>query len=183
MDALGGDYRVVVTHSDRFHAKQSRGFDQTLAKAVRQLGELADRLGRGKTRRTGPVSKRRSPRIIAPGGCPGSSPPRSPDDVPVDLRLTFASIPKPRALEDELFGKRVLFTDREDWLDRRRRRCLSVPAPRRGRLPPDEGPQGRLVLPDVPLDREKIRVHVFYCVLALTVARLMRREANRPDST
>jgi len=51
VSALGGDYRVIVTHSEDFHAKQARGFDQTLAKARRQLGELAERLARGKTRK------------------------------------------------------------------------------------------------------------------------------------
>ena len=30
---------------------------------------------------------------------------------------------------------------------------------------------------------QKIRVHVFYCVLALMVARLMVREADRQGST
>ena len=35
VDALGANYRVVLTHSDAFHAEQSRGFDQTLAKAER----------------------------------------------------------------------------------------------------------------------------------------------------
>jgi len=56
-----------------------------------------------------------------------------------------------------------------------------VPFPRSGgsRLPPDEGPERRLVLADVPLHEQKIRVHIFYCVLALMVAKLMVREADR----
>jgi hypothetical protein len=40
-----------VTHSEDLHAKQSAGFDQTLAKARRQLDSLQARLARGKTRR------------------------------------------------------------------------------------------------------------------------------------
>ena len=35
----------------RLHDKQSRGFDQTLQKATRQLGVVAERLSRGKTRK------------------------------------------------------------------------------------------------------------------------------------
>ena len=42
---------MVVTHSETFHAKQSRGFDQTLAKARRALVALSERLERGKTRK------------------------------------------------------------------------------------------------------------------------------------
>jgi hypothetical protein len=45
------DRRVVLTRSDTLHGAQSRGFDQTLAKAIGALGELAATLARGKTRR------------------------------------------------------------------------------------------------------------------------------------
>ena len=48
---LGRELRVVVTHSDDFHRQQSRGFDQTLAKATAQLNDLARRLAGGKSRR------------------------------------------------------------------------------------------------------------------------------------
>jgi hypothetical protein len=35
-EALGATRRVIITHSPAFHERQSRGFDQTLAKAGRQ---------------------------------------------------------------------------------------------------------------------------------------------------
>jgi transposase len=45
--------RVVLTHSPTLHAKQVRSFTETtLAKAGRQLDDLAATLARGKTRRT-----------------------------------------------------------------------------------------------------------------------------------
>src|SRR5665811_2424592 len=47
----GTDRRVILTHSPTLHGAQSAGFDQTLAKAIKALGELADTLARGKTRR------------------------------------------------------------------------------------------------------------------------------------
>ena len=49
--ALGVTRRAVLTHSANLHAKQSRGLDQTLARARRRLAELAARLARGRTRR------------------------------------------------------------------------------------------------------------------------------------
>ena len=49
---FGAERRIVVTHSQNLHDKQSRGFDQTLAKARRQLSELTARLARGKGRKT-----------------------------------------------------------------------------------------------------------------------------------
>jgi transposase len=51
VSALGVTRRAVLTHSPTLHAAQSRGFDQTLAKARKRLHELAARLARGKTRR------------------------------------------------------------------------------------------------------------------------------------
>jgi transposase len=48
---FGKERRLVCCHSNRLHEKQSRGFDQTLAKATRQLGELQARLARGRTRK------------------------------------------------------------------------------------------------------------------------------------
>jgi hypothetical protein len=42
----GRSRRVVLTHSPSLHAAQQAGFEQTLAKACGQLGELADRLAR-----------------------------------------------------------------------------------------------------------------------------------------
>jgi len=45
------------------------------------------------------------------------------------------------------------------------------------RLSPDEGRHGRLVQSHVPLDRRQDPRARLYCVLALAVARLMRREA------
>jgi transposase len=49
--ALGVRRRAVLTHSPTLHDKQSRGFDQTLAKARRRLAELQAKLARGRTRR------------------------------------------------------------------------------------------------------------------------------------
>ena len=50
MTALGVTRRAVLTHSPTLHDKQSRGFDQTLAKARRGLAEL-QAMARGNTRR------------------------------------------------------------------------------------------------------------------------------------
>ena len=83
------------------------------------------------------------------------------------------------ALEDELFGKRILFTDHDDWpipqVVTGYRSQSEVEADFRQMKDPK-------VVSFSPMHHwtdQKIRVHVFYCVIALTVARLMRREAER----
>jgi transposase len=149
--ALGAEYRVIVTHSETFHAKQSRSFDQTLAKARRALVALAERLERGKTRK---------------------------DRDAVEAEI--AGIAKPRwvsRLEEELFGKRILFTDHDDW------EVADVVGAYRSQHHVESDfrqMKDRAVVSFNPMFHwtdDKIRVHVFYCVLALALARLMRREA------
>ena len=97
---------------------------------------------------------------------------------PKDLTLTFAIDAAAReVLEDELFGKRVLFTDREEWSI-----ADVVEAYRSQHHVESDFRQmkDRRVVSFNPMFHwtdDKIRVHVFYCVLALAIARLMRREA------
>jgi transposase len=178
--ALGGDYRVIVTHSDRFHAKQSRGFDQTLAKAMRQLNELADRLGRGKTRKDRIGIEAEIARITRARWVSRVVTTTLSGSAPADFALTVAIHDDARReLEDELFGKRVLFTDREDWS------IEDVVGAYRSQHHVESDfrqMKDRKVVSFNPMFHwtdDKIRVHVFYCVLALAVARLMRREAAK----
>src|SRR6266702_3949976 len=74
--ALGVTRRAVLTHSPTLHAAQSRGLDQSLAKAHRRLGELQALLGRPghhhhphrrPPRPAAPVVADRHPRPPAPG--------------------------------------------------------------------------------------------------------------------
>jgi hypothetical protein len=57
---------TVVCHSEGLGAKQSRGFDQTLAKAHRQLAELKARLARGKTGKAKEKVEAETAQILAP---------------------------------------------------------------------------------------------------------------------
>jgi len=81
-------------------------------------------------------------------------------------------------LEDEMFGKRVLFTSHEDWP------VVDVVAASRSQHHVEADfrqMKDRLVVLVNPMHHwtdQKIRVHVFYCVLAVTIARLMQREAS-----
>src|SRR6266496_3663302 len=63
---FGKERRLVVCHSDGLHAKQSRGFDQTLAKAHRQLAEVSARLARGRTRKAREKVEAEIAAILAP---------------------------------------------------------------------------------------------------------------------
>jgi transposase len=177
-NALGAEYRVIVTHSESFHAKQSRGFDQTLAKVRRALVALAERLERGKTTKVRAAVEAEIARIVKPRWVSRVISTTLSGARPAAFRLTFSEDARARrALEEELFGKRVLFTDRDDW------DVADVVGAYRSQHHVESDfrqMKDRTVVSFNPMYHwtdDKIRVHVFYCVLALAVARLMRREA------
>jgi len=177
--ALGVTRRAVLTHSPTLHAAQSRGFDQTLAKARARLGELQATLARGKTRRdrdavTAEIATTCRPRWVNQVITTSLT-----GKYPAELRLTWRTDTRARQrLEARIFGKRILFTNRDDWP------TADIVAAYRSQNEVEAGFR-QMKDPHVvsfgPMHHwtdSKIRVHVFYCVLALTIAHLMRRQAS-----
>ena len=179
---FGVQRRIVVTHSENLHDKQSQGFDQTLAKAHRQLAELGARLERGKTRKPADKVEAEIAAILKPRWLSRVITTTLVGDAPTELRLSFATDPKARAaLGAELFGKRVLFTDKTAKTapvavivaDYRSQEAVEADFRQM------KDPKVVSFSPMFHWTDQKIRVHTFYCVLALTVARLMVRQADR----
>jgi transposase len=177
--ALGVTRRAVLTHSKTLHAAQSRGFDQTLTKAQQRLGTLADKLARGKTRRARTAVQAEIDTICKPRWVAEVMTVTLTGEQPADLRLAFTvDTAARRRLETRLFGKRILFTNRDTWP------VADIVAAYRSQSQAEAGFR-QLKDPHVvsfsPMHHwtdQKIRVHVFYCVLALTVAHLMRRHTE-----
>lgn len=178
--ALGVTRRAVLTHSPTLHTAQSRGFDQTLAKARRRLVDLQATLARGNTRRARAAVQADIDTITRPRWVAQVITTTLTGHDPAGLRLTFGVDARARAkLERTLFGKRILFTNRDDWT------TADVVAGYRSQSEVEAGFR-QMKDPHVvsfgPMHHwtdSKIRVHVFYCVLALTIAHLMRREADQ----
>jgi transposase len=177
---FGRQRRIVVTHSQSFHDEQAASFEQTLAKARRQLTELAARLTRGQGRKSREKVEAEIADIVRPRWLNRVISVNLTGTKPSELRLTWRTKPAAKAaLADELFGKRIIFTDRDQWsvadvVDGYRSQS-EVEADFRQM-------KDRLVVSFSPMfhwTEQKIRVHVFYCVLALMVARLMARETER----
>jgi transposase len=111
---FGKERRLVLCHSEGLHAKQSRGFDQTLAKAYRKLAEVKTRLARGRTRKTKEKVEAEIAGILAPRWVSRVITWTVTGESPADLRLRFRTDDKARAaLEEEFFGKRILFSDKD----------------------------------------------------------------------
>jgi transposase len=176
--ALGAERRVILTHSESFHRRQAQGFEQTLAKARRQLAALQTRLARGRTRRGRQAVEAEITEILKPRWLARVIIWQLDGDRPASLRLWWRTDPAAKQrLAREVFGKRLLFTDREDWpLDQ-------VVAAYRSQADVEAGfrqlkdPKVVSFSPMFHWTDHKIRVHVFYCVLALAVAHLLRRQA------
>jgi len=177
--ALGVTRRAVLTHSPTLHAAQSRGFDQTLAKARACLTDLQARLTRGRTRRDKAAVQAEIDTITKPRWVREVITTTLTGQDPAELRLTFRTNTRARTrLEQRIFGKRILFTNRDTWTP------AEVVAAYRSQNEVESSFR-QLKDPHVvsfgPMHHwtdSKIRVHVFYCVLALTIAHLMRREAE-----
>ncbi len=179
---FGHERRLVVCHSDGLHEKQSRGFDQTLAKATRQLGVVAERLSRGKTRKAKDKVEAEIAAIVAPRWVSRVMTTTLTGEEPAALRLSFGvDAEARRALEEEIFGKRILFTDKSPEqasthqviADYRSQEVVE------GDFRQMKDPKVVSFSPMFHWTESKIRVHIFYCVLALMVAKLMTREADR----
>jgi transposase len=178
IEVFGRERRVVVTHSQCLHDAQLRGFHQTLAKARRQLAEITARLGRGKGRKTKEGVEAEIAAVLKPRWLDRVISTALSGEEPSKLRLSWRTKPKAvEALADELFGKRILFTDRDEWT------IVEVVAGYRSQSEVEadfrqmKDPRVVSFSPMFHFTDQKIRVHVAHCVLALMTARLMAREA------
>lgn len=176
---FGKDRRAVLTHSPTLHEGQSRGLDQTLAKTEARLTDLADTLARGKTRRARAAVEVEIASIVTDPWVKRVLTWTLTGDSPAEHRLTWQVDDTARAeMEDELFGKRVLVTDHDDWP------VADVVAGYRSQSDAEFGFR-QLKDPHVvsfsPMHHwtdHHIRVHTQTCVFALMVAHLMRRQAD-----
>jgi transposase len=180
IDALGRTHRGLLTHSAELHAGQTRGFDQTLAKVERALAKIQQILASGRGRR-GPdqlrtaiegITHKRWVREVLTTTITGDTPSTFRLDWHIDLDARAA-------LEERLFGKRILITDQHSWT------VPEVIAAYRSQSDAEFGfrqlkdPHMVSFSPMHHWTEHNIRVHVFYCVLALTIAHLMRRHAHQ----
>jgi transposase len=179
-DIHGQPTRVILTHSPTLHAGQSRGLDQTLAKAQARLSDLADRLARGKTRRSKDTVAAEVRTICKDTWVNRILTWDLTGETPADLRLSVSVDDNARTvLEEEIFGKRILVTNHNDWP------IAEVVAAYRSQSDAEFGfrqlkdPHTVSFSPMNHFTDQAIRVHTYTCVLALQLAHLMRRHAHQ----
>jgi transposase len=178
-EIYGAHRRVVLTHSPSLHTAQARGFDQTLAKATAKLAVLADTLARGKTRRHRDKVTAEIESICHDTWIKRVITWELAGATPAEHRLAFALDTRARTtLEKEVFGKRILITDHDDWP------LADIVTGYRSQSEVEFGfrqlkdPHVVSFSPMRHWTDHNIHVHVFTCVLALQIAHLMRRQAH-----
>ena len=114
--ALGAMRRVIVTHSDELHAAQARGFEQTLGKARRRLTDLARIVNGGRSRKSREEIEQEILSITRPRWVRRclSAVVFDEEDGGFSMKVVEDKAAR-RRLETEIFGKRILFSDHEDW--------------------------------------------------------------------
>jgi hypothetical protein len=177
---FGVNRRVVLTHSARLHATQSRGFAQALSSATRQLDGLALALAAGTNRRPRDQLLTDIARITRVRWVDRVLSARLTGTKPGDLRLEYRIDEAARArLDEEFFGKQLLVTDHDSWP------VVEVVTAYRTRYHLDSTFRmlnGSFVAAPAPRwdwSEHRIAVHSLVSVLATAVTHLMRREADR----
>lgn len=181
-EVAGQQRTLVVTVSPALKRGQRRGLDQHLAKRLRALAELSAKLqasqrpgakGKGYT----VESLRKHVDTLLRGQHVSEVLRISVTARRGKLALRYALDQDARHdLIERVFGKRFIFTDREDWTDEQivlaYRSQHHVETVFRWMKAPAAVPFG----PMYHWTTDQIRVHSFVCVLAMTLATLVRRE-------
>lgn len=185
-EVYGREFTVVVTSNPELYKAQLRGIELNISKCERELSALSSKL---RLRREGVVSKGKKPtaesvkknikailsaehmgnifdvNIIGEhGGIP---------------ELTFAlNTDLLKELQEKKLGKTVLFTDRHEWSNEQ------IVGAYRAQYHVEEAfkqMKNTAYLSFKPMHHwtdEKIKVHAFYCVLALILASLLNKEVE-----
>ncbi len=176
-EIYGRERTIVVSHSEQFEHKQARGFAQTLQKARAQLRELKGIVQRGRHRMDERALQERIEDILRRRWLT--------EVVAVDFdlearRLSFRTDQRAlAALRAREWGKRIVFTDHHDWSDEEIVRAYRSQAQAEESFRQMKDSDFCSFSPAFHWTDQKLRVHAFYCTLALTLVQLIEREVRR----
>lgn len=179
----GRRYTLVCVRSHSFAERQAHSFRQTLAKAERELTELRRVTGGGRGRRTKAELRAVVAAVLTPRHLKRVL---TVDINGTDEKPTLAwklNENNLAYLEQRVFGRSLLLSDRHDWTDTDIICAYHA-------LNRNEDAIRRLKNPDYLAARpiyhwtdQKIRVHLFCCVLALLLANTIWKRAHEHGLT
>jgi transposase len=175
----GRRYTLLCVRSQAFAARQAAGFRQTLAKALRELAELQRVIEGGRGRRTKSDLEALVAQLLRPR------------HLKRVLRVELAgSEQKPTLhytldeqalaqLEARVFGRSLLLTDHDDWTDAEIIAAYHALNRNERAIRRAKDTDYLAARPIYHWTDQKIRVHLFCCVLALLLAHTIWQQATQ----
>jgi transposase len=180
-DIWGAQRTVVLFVSERLKAGQVRGLEQHMRKLLKELGAWKERLERP---RSGPRSVEAAERKI--DSLLAAQHLRKIVEVQYHPkrrgagRLSWRIDTAAREhLEKEVFGKRMLITDRRGWTDEEIILAYRGQSEVEGAFRQAKDDEHLAIRPQYHWTDHKVRVHVFICLVAFLLARVVEREARK----
>jgi transposase len=170
---------IVVTYSQPFAAKQRRSFNQTLAKAHRELDELKGIVERGKHRMDQRALEERIKTILKRRWLK--------DVITVEHDLQASSFEyrtDPDQIEriaEREWGKRIIFTDRDEWTDQEIITAYRAQSHGENAFRQSKDREFVSYSPTFHWTDQKLKVHSFYCTIALMIVSLIERQIRHAD--
>ena len=182
-NAFGSQRTVVVTYNENLFVAQSKTLLREIAKRQRGLGEIVARLGRWSR---GEVTGGRPPSLEGTRNAVNTVlKGRHMKDL-FEVELTLSDeLPDLvyrfrqgawEELQRTLLGKTLLFTDNHDWSDAQIVRAYRAQSHIEDGFRAMKDPHHIALRPQYHWTDQKVRVHVFTCVLALMLLSLLRRD-------
>jgi transposase len=177
---------VVVTFNRPLHQAQVKTLKREIAKRRRQLQQVQDSLQRHVDKTAGghkPTLQGTQNRIQAI-----LSARHMKDLFRAKISMGKDGIPRLKwkfddkawaELDRTLLGKTILFTDRNDWTDEQIVRAYRSQSHVEAAFRRMKDPHFLTLRPTYHWTDQKLRVHVFYCVLALMIMSLLRRKLQQ----
>jgi transposase len=164
---------VLVSHSEQFARKQARSFAQTLTKALGELEALNGVVQRGRhrmderalTERIAGILKRRWLKDVV----------TVKHDLTAGQLVFHADQDALEQVREHEWGKRIIFTDREDWTDEQILAAYRAQAKAERCFRQMKDTEFASFSPAHHWTDQKLKVHAFYCTLALMIISLIER--------
>jgi transposase len=180
-DLYGHERTIVVSYSQPFADKQRRSFAQTLAKAARELDELKGIVERGKHRmdqraledRIKQILKRRWLKEVIHVE-------HDLDAQTLHYRTDQDAIER---IADREWGKRIIFTGRHEWTDEEIIAAYRAQSKGEGSFRQMKDTEFASFSPAFHWTDQKLKVHAFYCTLALMIVSLIERQIRHAGIT
>ena len=175
----GAERTVVVVVSESFRAGQLRGVLQHIASARKWFDHLADTLVRGKQRRSREAIERDiQTRLMGRQHLQQVIQWQLTGDKQISLKYEVDA-QAVEALSRDVLGRTILMTDRDTWSTENIIRVYRGQAHVEAVFAHLKDPLHVMLRPQYHWTDQKLHVHVFMCVVAFLLARLLHLRAQR----